>query len=133
MAIEYHDTKIFSSAQLEELFLSVGWLSGRYPARLAQAMQGSQTVFTAWDGTKLVGLINALDDGELTAYIHYLLVHPQYHGRGIGKHLVEKMQTHYKGYLYLLLAAEDKGNIAFYQKLGFTAEEGTTILQIKTE
>ncbi len=29
---------------------------------------------------QLVGLIRALDDGEMVAFLHYLLVHPDYQG-----------------------------------------------------
>ena len=58
-----------TSKELEELFLSVEWSSGHYPDKLETAMRNYQTVFTAWDGDKLVGLINAMDDGIMTAYI----------------------------------------------------------------
>ena len=61
-------------------FDSVGWLSAKYSQRLVNALAGSSTVFSAWDGDRLVGLANALDDGKLTAYIHYLLVDPEYQG-----------------------------------------------------
>jgi hypothetical protein len=76
--IEYRETKAFSAIELEALFLSVGWISGNYPLRLEKAINNSDTVISAWDGNQLVGLINALDDGELTAYAHYLLVNPKF-------------------------------------------------------
>jgi ribosomal protein S18 acetylase RimI-like enzyme len=53
-------------------------------------MQNSSSVFSAWDGQKLIGLINVLDDGIMTAYIHYLLIMPEYQHIGIGKELIEK-------------------------------------------
>lgn len=68
--ITYTNDRNFTQAQLEELFLSVGWLSGNYPERLWKALHNCETLITAWDGEKLAGLINALDDGELTAYVH---------------------------------------------------------------
>jgi hypothetical protein len=58
----YKDTKDFTAQELQELFLSVGWSSGRYPDKLAAAMTNSPTVFSAWDGEKLIGLINVLDE-----------------------------------------------------------------------
>ena len=36
MVLSYTDTKEFSPAALEELFLSVQWESGRHPERLAE-------------------------------------------------------------------------------------------------
>jgi len=41
-------------------------------------MKNFETVCSAWDGDKLVGLISAMDDGVMTAYVHYLLVDPAY-------------------------------------------------------
>ena len=45
----------------------------------------SQTVLTAWDGERLVGLARVLDDSELVAFVHYVLVHPEYQGRKYGR------------------------------------------------
>ncbi len=128
--IEYRDTREFTSEQLERLFLSVGWISGKYPERLRRAMQGCGTVYSAWDGERLVGLVNAIDDGEMTAYIHYLLVDPEYQMRGIARRLLELMKEHYREYLYLIICAECKELIAFYEKQGFMAETEVTPLQI---
>ena len=124
--IVYKNTKTFAAQQLAELFSSVGWLSASYPQQLAQALQGSATVFSAWDGERLVGLINALDDGILSAYIHYLLVSPEYQGRGIGRALVQQIREKYKGFLYLTVVPEERKNVAFYEKLGFAVEPDAT-------
>lgn len=75
MKIEYKETKDFTEKEVEQLFLSVNWLSGRYPDRLIKALKGSSLVITAWDGSKLVGLLRGIDDGEMVAFLHYLLVH----------------------------------------------------------
>jgi hypothetical protein len=56
--IQYKTTKEFSENELKDLFLSVNWSSGNYPEKLVIAMENSSSVFTAWDGEKLVGLIN---------------------------------------------------------------------------
>lgn len=85
MEITYRDTKNYIAKDLQDLFQPVGWLSANYPERLKKAIDNSETVFTAWDDGKLVGLINAIDDSELTAYVHYLCVDPAYQGQGIGK------------------------------------------------
>jgi len=64
-------------------------------------MRNSGSVFTAWDGNKLIGLINVLDDGVMTAYIHYLLVDPDYQNRGIGRRLVQLVLEEYRDFLQL--------------------------------
>ena len=54
------------------------WKSGEYPRKLYKALMNSQTVLTVWDDARLVGLIRVLDDSEILALIHYVLVHPEY-------------------------------------------------------
>ena len=70
--ITYKNTHKFSKKELEDLFLSVEWSSGEYPEKLVIAMRNFNTVFSAWDGEDLVGLISVMDDGIMNAYIHYL-------------------------------------------------------------
>lgn len=118
MEIEYKDTHDFSQQELQELFLSVEWSSGHYPEKLVVAMKNFEMVYTAWDGDKLIGLICAMDDGIMTAYVHYLLVRPEYHRLGIGKQLVELMKQHYAEYLRIVLVAYNE-EMDFYQSCGF--------------
>ena len=60
--IVFTEEKKFTREKVQELFLSVGWISGQYPARLYKALMNSSTVFTAWDGDRLVGLVRLLED-----------------------------------------------------------------------
>ncbi len=55
--IEYKQTKEFTVDQLQRLFLSVNWESGKYPEKLVRAMLNSSRVISAWDVDKLVGLV----------------------------------------------------------------------------
>lgn len=128
--ITYSDTKNFTAEELYQLFSSVGWFSANYPDRLVRAMRGSSSVVSAWDSDRLVGLVNVLDDGELTAYIHYLLVDSDYHGLGIGKKLALMVKEKYADYLYIVLIVEDKDNISFYENLGFQITMGATPMDV---
>ena len=74
MAIEYTEEKRFTVEQVEALFKSVGWESAQWPERLFKALQHSDTVISAWDGGHLVGLVRVLDDTEMVAYMHWVLV-----------------------------------------------------------
>lgn len=130
--IIYKTEKVFEKNQLKDLFLSNNWISGNYHERLVKAMKNSDTVISAWDGDKLVGLINAIDDGELTAYVHYLLVNPKYQNLGIGSELVRLFKEKYKGYLSLVLTAEHQGLIKFYEKLGFSVIDGASPMILQT-
>ena len=79
--IRYTEEKNFTLEQVQQLFLSVGWVSGNYPERLYKALMNSSTVLTVWDGERLVGLTRVLDDTEMLAQIHYVLVDPEYQGQ----------------------------------------------------
>ena len=118
MEITYKEIHEFEQQELQDLFLSVEWSSGHYPEKLVVAMEHFETVYSAWDGNKLVGLVCGMDDGIMTAYIHYMLVRPEYHHMGIGRHLLEMMKAHYADYLRIVLVAYDK-EMDFYQSCGF--------------
>ena len=118
MGITYKETHTFTEKELEELFLSVDWSSGHYPDKLAVAMGNFKTVYSAWDNDKLVGLICAMDDGIMNAYVHYLLVNPEYHGQKIGRTLVDMIKRHYEDYLRIAVIAYDN-EAHFYENCGF--------------
>ena len=119
MYIEYRETHDFSEKELERLFLSVEWSSGHFPDKLVVAMQNFSTVYSAWDGNKLIGMICAMDDGIMNAYVHYLLVDPDYQGKTIGRTLVDMIKKKYKDYLRIAVIAYDD-ELAFYENCGFT-------------
>ncbi|RIX47096.1 N-acetyltransferase [Paenibacillus nanensis] len=116
---------------LQALFLSVEWESGKHPDELVQAIQGSHSIAAAWDGDRLVGLINALSDGVLTVYFHYMLIHPDYQGKGIGKAMMDIMLDRYKGCKTKVLISYESA-VDFYQKCGFSKEDGATPMFISS-
>lgn len=130
MSITYTEEKKFTQDEVQNLFLSVGWISGQYPARLYKALMHSSTVITAWDNERLVGLVRLLDDSELTAYMHYVLVDPAYHGQGIAGTMIEMVKEKYKNYLYIEIMPEESKNAAFYEKHGFTLMQDGVAMQL---
>lgn len=131
MTIRYTNARSFTAEQLERLFLSVEWESGKYPERVLKALQNCETVYTAWDGEKLVGLISAIDDGEIAAYVHYLLVDPEYQGIGLGSALLHIVKEKYRNYLHFFLVAEHKELVGYYERLGFEQEPEGTVMVYK--
>lgn len=127
---EYTEEKRFTKEQVQELFESVGWISARYPQRLYKALLHSSTVLTVWDGERLVGLARVLDDSEMLAQIHYVLVHPDYQGQGIAGKMIEYIKEKYKNFLYIEGMPEDKKNVPFYEKHGFQVMENGAAIQI---
>lgn len=129
MNITFSDNKNIDEIKLVSLFESVKWKSAQFPNELQLAIANSHTVYSAWDDDKLVGLINALSDGVMTVYYHYLLVHPDYQHHNIGFELIRHMKEHYAGFqTQILIAYADA--VPFYEKCGFTAGAGETPLYI---
>ena len=125
MDIDYRDTHSIDKRELERLFLSLAWSSGHYPEKLEAAMKNYETVYTAWCGEQLIGLLSAMDDGVMTAYIHYLLVHPNFQNCGIGQTLIQMAKQKYADYLRIVLIAYDKAR-PFYERCGFEMGEDET-------
>ena len=130
MEITYTEEKIFTQEQVQQLFLSVGWVSGQYPARLHKALMNSSTVITAWDGKRLVGLVRLLDDSELVAYMHYVLVDPEYHRMGIAGSMINMVKEKYKNYLYIEIMPEESKNASFYEQHGFQVMQDGVAMQL---
>ena len=126
----YTEEKKFTKEQIQQLFLAVNWVSGKYPERLYKALMNSSTVLTVWDDEKLVGLTRVLDDTEMLAQIHYVLVHPDYQGQGIAGEMIEYIKEKYKNFLYIEGMPEDKANVPFYVKHGFSVMENGAAIQI---
>ena len=126
----YTEEKKFTKEQIQQLFLAVNWVSGKYPERLYKALMNSSTVLTVWDDEKLAGLTRVLDDTEMLAQIHYVLVHPDYQGNGIAGSMIERIKEKYRNFLYIEGMPEDKANVPFYVKHGFSVMENGAAIQI---
>jgi GNAT superfamily N-acetyltransferase len=124
MAIKYRYIKNIGKRQLRDLFLSAHFDSGNYPDKLQLALKGSHHVITAWDGKKLVGLMNSLADGVMNVFFLYLIVHPDYQKKGVGQKLVEAMLSRYKGYARKMVMVYDEA-LEFFQKCGFEVWENS--------
>ncbi len=90
----------------------------------------SSLVVTAKDGDRLVGLVRCLSDGVMLADIHYVLVDPEYQGKGIASKLIKMVKEHYKDLFYIEVMPEDKKNASFYEKHGFSLMTQGCAMQI---
>ena len=120
MDITYSSEHCPNDSELKELFSTVEWQVSRHIDRLSAAMYKYDNLITAWDGAQLVGLVCSLDDGAVTAYINYLIVHPDYQRMGIGKELMRRILNEYRDFMRVELIA-DAGAAEFYDKLDFGA------------
>ena len=122
---EYQSDKNLEIQDLQDLFLALDWDSGNHPEKLAKAIRSSTSVFTAWDNGALVGLVNVLSDGYMAAYIHYMLVRPEYQGKGVGRHLMDMVTEAYADVPHKVLVSYGPA-VGFYERCGYHRAEGTS-------
>ena len=104
--------------QLLELYTDAGWIAYTSdPDRLERAVRQSQAVYTAWDGSRLAGLLRAVGDGETILYVQDLLVHTRYRRQGIGRALLERVRADFAHVRQkvLLTDAGDSQAVVFYR------------------
>ena len=99
------------------------------PGKRVVAMQNFHTVYSAWDGDKLVGMVCVMDDGIMNAYVHYLLVDPNYHGKTIGRTLVDMVKEKYKDYMRIVVVVYDEEQ-RFYENCGFQKSKDASAMFI---
>lgn len=125
MEITLSRDRNISAEVIIDLYTSVNWSAAQKPRALINALRNSHSLVTAWDQDLLVGLGNAISDGHLVVYFPHLLVQPDYHGHGIGKKIVEELQSTYKNFHMQILTADGE-SVEFYKKMGFT-KAGDTV------
>ncbi|MEM7375187.1 MAG: GNAT family N-acetyltransferase [Bacteroidota bacterium] len=121
--------KQLDQAQVLSLYQANQWSSAKHPEALMAALANSHAVVTAWEGDRLVGLGNVITDGHLVAYYPHLLVHPDRQGQGIGRKIIEELQTEFQGFHQQILVSEAPA-IPFYEKCGFKKAEDTQSMWI---
>ena len=105
-------------SEVIDLYRANKWSSAEKPAQLMAALQNSHSLVTAREGDKLIGLANAISDGHLVVYYPHMLVHPEHQRNGVGRKMMQALQSKYVGFHQQMLVA-DGGAIEFYRALGF--------------
>jgi ribosomal protein S18 acetylase RimI-like enzyme len=116
--IRYSESRDLPLESVLALYRANEWSSAHKPDLLRKALLASHSLVTAWDGSKLVGLGNAISDGYLVVYYPHLLVLPDYQERGIGTRLMQMLMARYEGFHQHMLTADGRA-IDFYRKCGF--------------
>ncbi len=110
--------------QLKGFF--VGWPNPPSEETFMRILKGSYRIVLAVENDKVIGFINAVSDGVLSAYIPLLEVLPEYKSRGIGKELVSKMKEELS-HLYMIDLLCDEELIPYYEKQGMSKATGALI------
>lgn len=123
--VEYSkNTGDLKVSQIKGFF--VGWPNPPSEETFLKILKSSYKSIVALDGNKVIGFINAISDGVLSAYIPLLEVLPEYQSKGIGKELVSKMKAELSD-LYMVDLLCDEELIPYYEKLGMSKANGALI------
>ncbi|MEL4402242.1 MULTISPECIES: GNAT family N-acetyltransferase [Gammaproteobacteria] len=118
MSLEVQFEKGLEQDEVVSLYQANGWSSAEVPEKLIPALNNSDSLVTARLDGVLVGVGNAISDGFLVVYYPHMLVHPDFHGQGIGRKMMELMQTKYGSFHQQMLTADGEA-VDFYKSLGF--------------
>jgi len=116
--IQYSETRDLALESILALYRANKWSAAEKPELLHKALLGSSSLVTAWNGTTLVGLGNAISDGHLVVYYSHLLVLPDYQQRGIGAEIMRRLMARYQGFHQHIVVADGRA-LDFYRKCGF--------------
>jgi ribosomal protein S18 acetylase RimI-like enzyme len=106
----------------------VGWPKPPSSETQLRLLQQSYRVVLAIDdqNNRVVGFINAISDGVLSAYIPLLEVLPEYQMQGIGDELVKRMLKLLDN-LYMIDLTCDRPMQKFYERFGMMPSTGMMI------
>ena len=105
------------------LYRSVGWDAPGLD-QIEKALEGSLATFCACDGDMPVGMARLIGDGGMSFYIKDFAVLPDYQGQGVGRALMNAMESWIEkqlkpGWAVSLELISSKGRESFYSKFGF--------------
>ncbi|GII04830.1 N-acetyltransferase [Planobispora takensis] len=110
------DMSTIGTDQLRGFF--VGWPSPPSAEKHLAVLRGSHRAIAALDEDgRVVGFVNMISDGVLTAFIPWLEVLPEYQGRGIGRELVRRILAE-AGEFYSVDLMCDPALQPYYERLG---------------
>ncbi|WP_328774648.1 GNAT family N-acetyltransferase [Deinococcus aquaedulcis] len=104
-----------SPAQLTGFF--VGWPNPPSPETFYRLLAGSYRFVLAVQRGQVIGFVQAVSDGVLTAFVPLLEVRPEHQGRGIGRALMERLLAELADFYAVDLACDDD-LVPFYEGLG---------------
>ena len=118
MEIEITINDVIDEREVVALYRLNNWSSAEKPEQLLPALRHSHTLITARVSGLLVGIANAISDGHLVVYYPHMLVHPEYQRQGIGRRMVEALNSIY-GHFHQQMLTADGDAIEFYKSVGF--------------
>jgi ribosomal protein S18 acetylase RimI-like enzyme len=104
-----------------------GWTRKPSASILLAVLAGSycSVIARTRDG-RVIGIVSAISDGVLSAYIPLLEVLPEFRGRGVGSRLLQLVLTRLDG-LYMIDLTCDEDLVPFYLPFGMKVSQGMSL------
>ena len=90
----------------------------RLGGRLADLLNNSTWVVSAWDGAVLVGAARVVSDRVAVSLLQHVGVRPAYQHHGIGGELLRRCLARY-GHTTIIVLPDDPADAGFYARFGF--------------
>jgi N-acetylglutamate synthase-like GNAT family acetyltransferase len=94
----------------------------RLDGRLADLLNNSTYVVSAWDGAELVGAARVISDEVAITILQHVGVHPAYQHHGLGGALLRRCLARY-GHTAITALVDDPADAGFYARFGFRSTD----------
>jgi len=117
--MQLHRIRATELQEVHELLAANGW-QDRIGSlqRFAELLEASQVAEVAIIEDRVVGFARGISDGQSNGYLSMVVVAAAYHGKGIGRRLVEHAMGINPEITWVLRAGRE-GAAEFFAKLGF--------------
>ena len=117
--MQYIENQTTSAKAIGDLRRSVGWpgMDDYYN----NPLMTSYFHIACYDDDRLIGYVDTVSNGLTDAYIQDLMVHPDYHGKGIGTDLMNQIIARLKEKnIFMISVIYGTEELAsFYKRFGF--------------
>lgn len=118
-----YSTDVSSLAEDDLAGFFVGWPTPPSAAQHLAVLRGSYRVVIARSDSEVVGFVNMISDGVLTAFVPWLEVRPSFQGQGIGTELMRRIVAEAQHFYSIDLTC-DESLRPYYERLGMAALTG---------
>lgn len=124
----YLNDKEIAPELLFDLYKSIGWVDdskdkNTHGELIAKVYANSDSVVSAWEGERLVGVARVITDKLAHAIIYGLCVYPEYMETELPKAIIEKCMELYPLVQWSAVAEDWEGK--YFEELGFTGSKNT--------
>ena len=124
--LEYKEFGSNRLEEIKEIYEEQGWTAYlNDDEKLTRAYDNSLYVYGIFDGSKLIGFVRCVGDGEHIVVVEDLVIKTEYQRQGLGKKLLQHVFEKYADVRMLSLYT-DKADIkanSFYRKIGMRLVE----------